>query len=258
VKTLYRLIALSLSLSLGHSAATAVEDPALDTILQKHLEAMGGLNNWNRIESIQLNGTIERDGRTVDIVIVKKRPNQIRATVTVPIPGKEDEAFQVIRAHDGKTAWTATRLAGAPEMQKEELPANAADALLADAGTLPPLIKFWRQGADLELLGTETIDGASNFAVRAASEDLPYEYTFHISDESYLVTHYESTHPTEGMSKTILDDYREEQNILVPRLVIIDSPQTGQSVMTTPSVKIGVGIYEEYFSPATPTVSAKL
>lgn len=258
MKSLHLILALSLSLSLIHSGAMAADDPTLNTILQKHLEAMGGLNNWNRIESIQLNGTIERDGKTVDIVIVKKRPNQIRATITVPIPGKEDEAYQIIRAHDGKTAWTATRLAGSPEMQKEELPSEAADLLLADAGVLPPLVKLWREGADLELLGSESIDGINHFAVRVSPEDLPVEYIFYLSEESYLITHYASTHPTEGMSKTILDDYRKEHNILIPQLVIIESPQTGQSVMTTPSVKIGVGIYKEYFSPAMPTASAKL
>jgi hypothetical protein len=219
---------------------------------------MGGLNNWNRIESIQLNGTIERDGQTVDIVIVKKRPNQIRATVTIPIPGNEDDAFQIIRAYDGKTAWTATRLAGAPEMTKEELPATAAEELFADAGVLPPLIKLWREGADLELLGTGTAKDETTYAIRASSEHLNRDYTFHLSSETYLVTRYESTHPTEGTSNTILDDYRNEQNVLIPLRNIIESSQTGQSVMTIPSVKIGVGIYEEYFAPATPPASARL
>lgn len=219
---------------------------------------MGGLNNWNRIESIQLNGTIERASQTVDIVIVKKRPNQIRATVTIPIPGKKDEAFQIIRAHDGKTAWTATRLAGAPDMMKEELPVEAADELLADAGVLPPLIKFWRHGAALELLEPEIDSVDVTYAIRATAEDLPRDYIFYLSSESYLITHYEASHPIEGISKTILENYAKEQNILVPRLIIIQSPQTGRSVMATPSVKIGVGIYEEYFSADDPLSTAKL
>jgi hypothetical protein len=99
---------ISLALVLISAANAEDSQTSVNEILRKHFEAMGGLNNWNRIESIQMNGTIERDGQTVDIVIVKKRPDQIRATVTVPIPGKENEAFQIIRAHDGKTAWTAT------------------------------------------------------------------------------------------------------------------------------------------------------
>ena len=124
-----QLIGLSLLLSALHSVSAAVNDPRVNEILSKHQEAMGGLTNWSQIESIQLNGTVERDGKTVDVVIIKKRPNQIRATVTVPVPGKEGEAIQLIRAHDGKSAWTATRLAGAPEMQKEELPPEAADQI---------------------------------------------------------------------------------------------------------------------------------
>jgi hypothetical protein len=55
---------------------------------------MGGLRNWSQVESIRLSGTIERDGQTVDIVIIKKRPNQIRATVTIPLPNDPDNKVQ--------------------------------------------------------------------------------------------------------------------------------------------------------------------
>ena len=77
-----------------HSTASAKEAPTLNGILQKHLEAMGGLRNWSQVESIRLSGTIERDGQTVDIVIIKKRPNQIRATVTIPLPNDPDNKVQ--------------------------------------------------------------------------------------------------------------------------------------------------------------------
>lgn len=257
---LFRILAASLTLTLFHPAASAAdtEAPALNEILQRHLEAMGGLNNWSRVESIQFNGTIERGDQTVDIVIVKKRPNRIRATVTVPIPGKEDAYFQVIRAHDGTTAWTATRLAGAPKMKKEELPAEAAQELLADAGVLPPLIKLWRGGADLALLGSETLDGQTTYAIEATSEDLPGAYTFHLCAESYLVTHYESRHPEHGTTRTTLGDYRSEHNVLIPTRSTIQDDQTGESIMSTTSVKVGVGIYEEYFGMSESFRTAEL
>ena len=243
-----RLIAFSLLLSALHSAATAANDPRVNEILSKHLEAMGGLTNWSQIESIQLNGTVERDGKTVDVVIIKKRPNQIRATVTMPVPGKEDEAMQLIRAHDGKSAWTATRLAGAPEMQKEELPPEAADQLLADAGVMPRLIKFWREGAKLELLNSKTIDGTRRYVVEANPEGTRNKYTFYISDETYLVTHYENDHPENGRTITQQSDYNSDHGILIPMVSVIENEQTGRSVMTTSSIKFGVGIYEDYFA----------
>ena len=230
----------------------------MSEILSKHLEAMGGLLNWSQIESIQLNGTVERDGNTVDVVIIKKRPNKIRATVTVPVPGKEDEAIQLIRAHDGKSAWTATRLEGAPEMQKEELPPEAADQLLSDAGVMPRLIKLWREGAELELLNSKTIDGTRRYVVEASPEGTRNKYTFYISDETYLVTHYENDHPENGRTVTQLNEYNSDHGILIPMVSVIENEQTGRSVMTTSSIKFGVGIYEDYFSAAMPTASARL
>ena len=243
-----QLIGLSLLLSALHSVSAGANDPRVNEILSKHQEAMGGLTNWNQVESMQLNGTVERDGKTVDLVIIKKRPNQIRATVTVPVPGKEDEAMQLIRAHDGKSAWTATRLAGAPEMQKEELPPEAADQLLADAGVMPLLIKFWREGAKLELLNSKTIDGTRRYVVEANPEGTRNKYTFYISDETYLVTHYENDHPENGRTITQLNDYNSDHGILIPMVNVIENEQTGRSVMTTSSIKFGVGIYEDYFA----------
>ena len=253
-----QLIGLSLLLSALHSATSAASDPRLNEILSNHLEAMGGLTNWSQIESIQLNGTVERDGVTVDVVIIKKRPDQIRATVTIPVPGKEDEAIQLIRAHDGKSAWTATRLAGAPEMQKEELPPEAADQLLADAGVMPRLIKFWREGVKLELLNSKTIDGTRCYVVEASPEKMRNKYTFYISDETYLVTHYENDHPENGRTITQLNDYNSDHGVFIPMVHVIENEQTGRSVMTTSSIKFGVGIYEDYFSAAMPTASARL
>ena len=232
------------------------DDPQLNEILSKHMEAMGGLTNWHQVESIRLAGTVEREGEVVDIVIIKKRPNQIRATVTVSIPGKEEQKLQLIRSHDGKTAWTATRLAGSPYIEKEELSEEAANELLADAGVLPRLIKLWREGAELELLPSKTIDGISCYVIEAKPEGVLNKYTFYISTDTYRVTQYTNEHPKKGSTVTHLSEYNSEHSILIPAINIIESEQMGKSVMRTESIQIGVGIYEEYFaareSPHTP------
>jgi hypothetical protein len=236
----------------------ASEDPQLSVILNKHIEAMGGIYNWDKVESIRLCGTIERDGQTAEIVIIKKRPNQIRATVTVPIPNRDDEYFQAIRAHDGKTAWTGTRLAGAPNLIKEELPAEAAAQLLTDAGVLPPLIKFWRGGEKLDLLSPQTIDGVTNFRIRATGKDLPCDYTFYVSSDSFLLTRYESIDPKHGITQTALGGYTKAHGILIPTQSITQTAETGQSLIQTDSIEIGVGIYKEYFEVGESIGTAEL
>jgi hypothetical protein len=144
-------------------------------------------------------------------------------------------------------------------MTKEALTEEAATELLADAGVLPPLIKLWRNGAKLKLAGAKYIDNTSHFVIVATPKELPNEYTFYVSSESFLVTQYESKSPINGTTLTLLKNYTEQQNVLIPTLNIIQSQQTGESIMITPSIKIGVGIYEEYFELGDPASStAKL
>lgn len=241
------LSAISLLTLALHSIASGTDNPQLREILNKHWEAMGGMRNWAQVESIRLNGTIEREGQTVDIVIVKKRPDQIRATVTLPIPGKDDEKLQVIRAHDGKTAWTATRMAGAPEMKKEMLADEAAEELLADAGVLPPLIKLWREGADLTLKEQSVVSGVEAHVIQAIPDGAEGAITFYLSTETCLLLQKISDHPTYGRTLTTIEGHIENNGVYFPSRLVIDSEATGKSVLNAMSIQSGVGIYEDYF-----------
>lgn len=240
-----------MSAILFNTGATADELPELNTILKQHWEAMGGMRNWSKIESIRFKGTIEREGQIVDIFIVKKRPNQIRATITLPVPGSEDETVQIIRAHDGKTAWTAIRRSGEAAMRKTVLPPDEAAELLADAGVLPPLIKAWRNGEDLRLLEKREIDGQSFFIIQTQNKDSGPSSTFYLSSESYLLDAYENHDSSKGTTRTSLNEYITHAGIKLPARSSIESNQTGHSIMITESVDVGVGIFPEYFSLPT-------
>jgi hypothetical protein len=234
------------------SLAVASEDPNLNQILQKHLDAMGGLRNWSQVESIRLSGTVERDGQIIDIVIVKKRPQQIRATLTLPVHGKEDESLQVIRAHDGKEAWTATRMAGAPKMIKKSLIGEAADDLLADAGVLPPLIKHWRANEDLKLIGSDSLYGEHVFVIEYTQESGTNTQHFYLSAQSYRTLAYDSHTSTKSIH-TRLYDYQKQDGVWLPMRSVITAERTGASTMQMNSIEIGVGIYDAYFE-ADPSV----
>jgi hypothetical protein len=233
------------------------EDPELRRILDAHVKAMGGWANWNRVESLRLTGTIERDGKLVDFCIIKKRPNQIRATLTLPLPGNEDEKVQIIRAHDGKQAWTATRLAGEQELRAEELDKAQADELLADAGVLPRLMHLWQSGVPLELLEPARLDDLAVDVIRARPEDGDATVTFFLSQKTGRVIRYETV-TTADTVLTRLDAYRHEEDVLIPGTLTIRGSRTGLSVMNTASVVVGVGVHREYFHPADGALTAEL
>lgn len=243
------LVTLLTSTLQHHALATVV--PELRSILYKHWDAIGGMANWNRVESILINSKVEREGQVVDLCVVKKRPDQIRATVTVPLPGSEDNSLQIIRAHDGKQGWTATRLAGAPDMHQEILSEDAAAELSADASVLPRLIQLWREGVALELTEPTSIQGESMITIRTPIDEVGSRETFFLSAESFLLAAHEKEYPTSGTTRMSYSNYEKHGDILLPRQSIIESSLTGRSVVTTESVEIGVGIYEEYFSKDT-------
>lgn len=240
------------------SMASATMDPELRNILYKHWDAVGGVGNWSEINSIRLKGSIERDGKIVDFCIVKKRPNQIRATVTVPIPGSDKKTFQIIRAYDGETAWAATRLACAPGMQIEELAPTAAAELHADAGVQPRLIKLWREGAVLKVLPYGEIRGQKAYCVEARNEESGVRYVFYLSMVNHRLLARESHFPDGTTAYSGFSHYEESEGIYLPRKSYIQSPRTGRSLMITKSVEVDLGIFQEYFRPGQPLQSSQV
>mgnify|MGYP000504164949 CR=1 FL=1 len=227
--------------------ATELENLSLDEIMHFHIEAMGGLYNWQKIESIRLAGTVERDGQHADIVIIKKRPDKIRATVTIPIPGNKDSMFQLIRAHDGTTAWTATRQAGTLPTIQNELDDQSAANLLSDAGVMPKLMKHWRQGAKLRLLDPTQINGENAYTIQYDDLLADVTHTFYLSAKHFM-TLCDKTEVAGTTTTTYIHSYQKHHNVFIPTSASVQSNEGIQSLLNTNSIEIGVGIYNDYFS----------
>jgi hypothetical protein len=241
--------------------ASATENPQLRKILKAHADAMGGWKNWSQIESIRQTGNIERDGQTIEFCIVKKRPHQIRATITIPIPGSDNEAMQMIQAHDGKQAWSATRRAGGQELNQQKLTGQAAADLLAEATVLPSLIHLWRSGATLDRLPNSTQAGQEQIVIQATPTDTSSVYTFYLHSENFRVLHYTQLNTDGTNIQTTLNHYRTFNGLLFPETTRIESKQTGISSMVTHDIEIGIGIYDDYFENihrATPNLLSQM
>jgi hypothetical protein len=226
--------------------SSAAEDPTVEAIIRQNVDAMGGLYNWNQVESIQINGTVERDGQTVKICVIKKRPNLIRATVTIPDPNEPEKAIQIIRASDGRTAWTAMRLAGATEFKSIALSDEAASDLRVEAGILPMLIKFWQSAEELEFTGTEVFNGENAFIIEAKGNPNNTNHRFYISTDNFRTLGHQTIKSNETTTTT-LSTYEKQDGIYFPKLSVINATKNGVSRVTTESIVIGVGIYDDYF-----------
>ncbi|MGB0259242.1 MAG: hypothetical protein ACPGES_11375 [Coraliomargarita sp.] len=239
------------------TTADVNKERELQDILRKHADAMGGLRNWNKIESIRTTGTIERNGQLVDFCIIKKRPNQIRATITMPIPGNEEQFVQVIRAHDGNEAWTATRLAGGETLAQKTLTGDEASDLIDEAQVLPQLINLWQNNANFELAGVKSYGGDVHHIIQAAYKHAPDKsYEFHVSKSSFLVSKSITYKNDQITSTATLSNLTPISGITVAKTLQLNSPATGPSLMQIEDVTVGVGIYKEYFEGSPLELSA--
>jgi len=234
------------SIVVAHQVS-AYEQPALQKILKAHVDTMGGWMHWNDVESIRSTGTLERDGQQIEFCIIKKRPQQIRATLTIPIPGNDDEAIQMIRAHDGKHGWSAMRRTGEDALNKTTLSDEEAQTLLNDASALPKLIQLWRAGCPMQIIQNASPNNGEHTKIKATPATSGESYTF-VLDQNHRVTTYTHTTHDQQTTQTQLSDYQKVDGIYLPMHVKIHSEQTGRSVMTTETVTVGVGIYEDYFA----------
>ena len=230
----------------GHQAS-ADQDPELQRILKAHVDAMGGWRAWNKVESIRLTGTIEREGQTYDFCIIKKRPDQIRATITMSLPGNKDEEIQLIRAYDGKKAWTASRMAGSDELSLTPLDDESRKDLIEDAALLPKLVHLWQSGADLQLLGTGTVGGRTAYKIQATQGESDFEYLMHVDKDTYQLMEYSIVRGGDIFSTTRLSGFASFSEVLLPQNMTIESKETGSSQMHVAGIEVGVGIYRDYF-----------
>ncbi len=242
----------------AEQAEQAVPDAGmtLDELLEAHYEAVGGKENWDRVEAVRFAGVMSMGpGMEAPFTMTMKRPDQIRLEFTF-------QGMTGIQASDGETAWMVMPFMG--KTDPEEMPAEQAEQLKEQADIEGPLF-------DWEVEGTE----AYKVKVTLANGETRY----HFLDSEYFVTiRQESQTTIQGQEieiETTIGDYKElcletsslvddetpcEGAVLLLPFSIEGKPKGAPSgqVITIETVTINPdGIADDYFSmPAAPVAEA--
>lgn len=151
-------LGLLLALALTACSASEVIPETLDSLIARHVEARGG---QERLESIQ---TLRMSGRAIAGPAL-----QALVTREVRTPGRirTEFAFQgvtAVYACDGSKCWYVAPLSGVFEA---ELMSEADTSLaIEQADILGPLFNWKAKEHSVELLGQETIDGRETFKLK--------------------------------------------------------------------------------------------
>ncbi len=167
-------IILSAFVALSVIAASSAQD--LDKILKNHFKAIGQ-ENLEKISSMQARGSANAMGMEMPFTMNIKRPGKLKIMVEV-------QGAQMVQAVDGETVWTVNPMMGSSTPVK--LSGAEADGLIESADMDGQLWDYKKKGHQLELDGSETVNGNECHVLKLTKQNGNTDY-YYLDKESYLI-----------------------------------------------------------------------
>ena len=219
-----------------------------DELVQKNIEARGGLDKIQAIKSIRIIGKLTQGGVNATFGQENKRPNLVRETFSL-------QGMTAIQAYDGTAGWAVQPFGGRkdPQMMGED---DVRD-LIIDSDFDGPLVNYQAKGNKVEFLGHDTIDGddALRLKITLKTGDIIYDY---LDPDTFLEIRKETQEFIRGsMKENVVEmgSYKAVNGVMYP-FSLASGPKNDPSSWQTITVeKIEVNVD---LSPADFAVPASL
>ncbi|MFI5372127.1 MAG: hypothetical protein ACHQ52_11260 [Candidatus Eisenbacteria bacterium] len=201
-----------IALVLAAILAPVVHAETVDEIVAKNIQARGGLDKLKGVSTMKVSGKLVMAGGAMEIPFtrVSKRPDGMRMDFTF-------QGISGTQAFDGKTAW---QIMPFQTGKKDPEQSNAEQTKLIEeqADFDGPLVDWKTKGHQLELVDTESVDGADAWKLKLTRKNGNVDYMY-IDKETGLEVKTESKRTingTEVESEAKMSDYKEVDGLTIP------------------------------------------
>jgi hypothetical protein len=159
-------------------AACIARAQSLDEIIAKHIEAIGGADNWKKVNSIHQEGTINVQGNDVTVGLTVLDGKGFRQDISVA----GMSGFQIVTPTAG---WSYMPFQGQKEVEAmtEEDVKESQDELDATGD----LVDYKEKGNTVELIGNEDVDGTDCYKIKVTSKQGKIKTYFIDPKSGYLI-----------------------------------------------------------------------
>ncbi len=173
MKNLKRILTIS-ALSL---ISTAVFSQNLDEIVKKHIEAIGGKDNWAKVKSMKTEMKMKANGADILVTIFQIDKKAMRQNIAL----MGMEGYSILTNTEG---WTYMPFQG----QTKPEPMTADDVKKAQDGLnlQSDFLTYKELGKKLEFLGKDDVDGTECLKIKMTDKD-GIESTYYIDPSNYYV-----------------------------------------------------------------------
>ena len=159
------------------SIFTSITAETVEEIVSKHIEAIGGKENWAKIKSMRTEGTMKAQGAEVKIINTQIDKKALRTDIAL----MGMTGYSILTDKEG---WSYMPFAGQtkPEpMTADDVKSSQDQLFLQDK-----FINYKEMGKTLEFIGKEDMDGTECLKLKMTDKDAK-ETTFFIDPSNYYI-----------------------------------------------------------------------
>lgn len=212
-----------------------------DEIVKKHIEAIGGKDNWAKVKTMKTEMTMKANGAEIKVTLFQVDKKAMRQNIAL----MGMEGYSILTNTEG---WSYMPFQG----QTKPEPMTADDVKKAQDGLnlQNEFITYKELGKKLEFIGKDDVDGTECFKLKMTDKE-GIESTFFIDPSNYYVikeTKKMTINGKEMENSTSYGNYKKTEIGIVYPYSIIGG--WGESEVT--SLSINPTIDETLFKPTTP------
>jgi hypothetical protein len=220
------------------SAAVLVESQTADELVNKNIQAKGGIEKMKAIKSTRVTGRFSGGGGFSAIIGQENmRPNLVRNTFSL-------QGMTSIQAYDGTTGWQIQPFGGRkdPELIGED----NLRSLVRDADFDGPLVDYKEKGNTVEFLGHDIVDGDDALRLKVTLKNGDFIYYF-LDPDTFLEIRKETVEFVRGSVRDNLTDlgsYKPVAGVMYPFTIATgpkDNPNAWQTI-TLQKIEVNVTI----------------
>ena len=183
----------------------AASPPSADKIIEKYLQAMGGVDGVARISTRLQKGTLTVGTAQFPVEVLTKRP--ANRVTTVRFPNGES-----VTGFNAQVGWLTTPGHGVHEMSSAELDASQMDAYPQCAMDLRQIFR------ELRVQQQEKVDGRPTYVVSGIRDNRPPVQLYFDQESGLLIRLLRYVDTPLGLNPAQIDyaDYRQEGAVRTP------------------------------------------
>lgn len=218
------------------ASAFTVKAQTADEVIAKHITAIGGAENWKKVNSMKMEGILQVQGAEVNVVVTVLNGKGMRQDISV----MGMTGYEIVTPTEG---WDFMPFQGQtePEAKTAEELAEAQDNLDAQG----ELIDYAAKGHKVELIGKEDVEGTECFKLKVTKKGGSVSTLF-FDPKTFYIVQSKSTQKANGQEMEVTTSFSNYEK-LPEGIVVAKSMTLPFGEMNMSKITVNGPVEESFF-----------